>query len=282
MRFSLWLAFLFLAFQSGAQQVDFYLTPSISSQVLEKNGTYIKEFLEKETGITINLTIPSSYDDMVDAFGKPNPCFAIMSSLSYVHANKKHEAIVKLRTVRYGRSVYQGMIVVSAASAVKDIKDLNGKSIAFTDELSTSGYLYPKSMMQKAGVKAGNVFFAKKHDEVIKLVYEGKADAGAAFYSPPSSKGEIHDARARVKSKYPDVEKKVIILATTDPIPNDPIVFSKKFDAETARKLYTALVKLSTDAQGKQVLLDLYGTEGFTKASDSDYNSLRGLLANLK
>jgi phosphonate transport system substrate-binding protein len=126
------------------------------------------------------------------------------------------------------------------------LKDLNGKSIAYTDELSTSGYLYPKSMVQRAGVKTGHEVFARKHDEVIKLVYEGKADAGAAFYSPPSSKGEIHDARARVKAQYPDVEKKVIVLATTDPIPNDPIVFSKKFDAETARKLYTALVKFST------------------------------------
>lgn len=282
MRFFSFLPLFFAISTSLAQQVDFYLTPSISSQVLQKNGVYIKQFLEKETGITINLTIPASYDEMVDAFGKPNPCFAIMSSLSYVHANKKHEAVVKLRTVRYGRSVYQGMIVVAAGSSVKSLKDLHGKSIAFTDELSTSGYLYPKSMMQKAGVKAGNELFAKKHDEVIKLVYEGKADAGAAFYSPPSPKGEIHDARARLKAKYPDVEKKVLILATTDPIPNDPIVFSKKFDAETARKLYTALVKLSTDTHGKEVLLELYGTEGFTKASDSDYNSLRGLLAALK
>ncbi|MEP6736692.1 MAG: phosphate/phosphite/phosphonate ABC transporter substrate-binding protein, partial [Chryseolinea sp.] len=182
----------------------------------------------------------------------------------------------------YGRAVYQGMIVVSANSNIKDLKDLNGKAIAYTDELSTSGYLYPKSMLQKANVTAGKEIFAKKHDEVIKLVYEGKADAGAAFYSPPSTKGEIHDARDRVRAKYPDVEKKVIILVTTDPIPNDPVVFSKQFDAETARKLYTALVKFSTDAKGKQVLLDLYGTEGFTKASDTDYDSLRKLLASIK
>lgn len=282
MRFFLFQALLVLSTCTWAQDVDFYLTPSISAQVLEKNGKYIKDFLEKQTGVTVNLIIPPSYDDMVEAFGKTKPCFAIMSSLSYVHANRKHEAMVKLRTVRYGRSVYQGMIVVGANSGVKSLKDLNGKSVAFTDELSTSGYLYPKSMMQKAGVKAGNELFARKHDEVIKLVYEGRADAGAAFYSPPSAKGEIHDARARLKSKYPDVEKKVVILVTTDPIPNDPIVFSKKFDSETARKLYMALVKLSTDTQGKDVLLELYGTEGFAKASDSDYNSLRTMLADLK
>lgn len=282
MRLLLLLACVSVAVQGVAQQIDFYLTPSVSIDVIQKNGSYIKEFLEKETGMTINLVIPADYDEMVDAFGKPNPCFGIMSSQSYVLANQKYQATVKLRTVRYGRSVYQGMIVVKANSNIKSLKDLQGKSIAYTDELSTSGYLYPKNMIHKAGAKAGKEFFAKKHDEVIKLVYEGKADAGAAFYSPPSASGEIHDARARVKDKYPDVEKKVIILVTTDPIPNDPIVFSKKFDPETARKLYTALVKLSTDKQGKQVLLDLYGTEGFTKASDTDYNSLRTVIANSK
>ncbi|MEO5977026.1 MAG: phosphate/phosphite/phosphonate ABC transporter substrate-binding protein [Chryseolinea sp.] len=282
MRLLLFLPFLLGTFNSYSQQVDFYLTPSISKEIVEKNGGYIKEFLQKETGVQINLVVPSGYDAVVEAFGKANPCFAIMGSLSYVDANKKYQAMVKLRTVRYGRAVYQGMIVVSANSNIKDLKDLNGKAIAYTDELSTSGYLYPKSMLQKANVTAGKEIFAKKHDEVIKLVYEGKADAGAAFYSPPSTKGEIHDARDRVRAKYPDVEKKVIILVTTDPIPNDPVVFSKQFDAETARKLYTALVKFSTDAKGKQVLLDLYGTEGFTKASDTDYDSLRKLLASIK
>lgn len=276
------LTFISVAIAGVAQQIDFYLTPSVSTDVIQKNGTYIKEFLEKETGMTINLLIPSNYDEMVDAFGKVNPCFAIMSSQSYVLANQKHQATVKLRTVRYGRSVYQGMIIVKANSNIKSVKDLHGKSIAYTDELSTSGYLYPRNLMHKAGVKAGKETFAKKHDEVVKLVYEGKADAGAAFYSPPSPTGEIHDARARVKDKYPDIDKKVVVLVTTDPIPNDPIVFSKKFDTETARKLYTALVKLSTDKQGKQVLLDLYGTEGFTKASDADYNSLRSVLVSMK
>ena len=282
MRFLVLLLFILATLKSYSQQVDFYLTPSISNEILEKNGGYIKAFLEKETGVSINLIIPPDYDTVVEAFGKPNPCFAIMSSLSYVHANKKHQAMVKLRTVRYGRAVYQGMIVVNANSKIKTLADLNGKAIVYTDALSTSGYLYPKSMIQKANVTIGKEIFAKKHDEVIRLVYEGKADAGAAFYSPPSSKGEIHDARDRLRAKHPDVEKKVVILATTDPIPNDPIVFSKQFDSETARKLYTALVKFSTDAKGKQVLLDLYGTEGFTKASDTDYDSLRKLLASIK
>ena len=266
-----------------AEAINFYLTPSISTELLNKNGAFIKDYLEKETGLEIRMTIPASYDEMVDYFGSSKSCFAIMSSQSYVLANKKHGAVVKLRTVRFGHSVYYGQILTRASSGIKSIKDLQGKTIAYTDELSTSGYLYPKKMLEKNNVTPFKEIFVKKHDEVVKLVYEGKVDAGAAFYSPPATDGTLRDARLRVKDKYPDVEQKVVTLVKTDAIPNDPIVFSKNFSPEAARKLYVALVKLATESKGKQMLLELYGSEGFVKASDADYNSLRvvmGVVSN--
>lgn len=264
------------------QSINFYLTPSLSAELLDKKGSFIKEFLEKETGLTIKMMIPVSYDDLVEQFNSPTACFAMMSSQSYILANQKYGAQVKLRTVRFGHSVYYGMIVVRTASGIKDISALQGKSIAYTDELSTSGYLYPKKLLERNKVTPSKETFAKKHDEVVKMVYEGKVDAGAAFFSPPGSDGSIHDARSRVKEKYPDVESKITIIAKTDPIPNDPIVFSKNFDPDVARKLYMALVKLAGDPTGKQTLVDLYGSEGFVKASDADYNSLRAVMGVLK
>jgi phosphonate transport system substrate-binding protein len=257
------------------EPINFYLTPSVSAELLKNKGTFIKDFLEKETGISILMKIPASYDELVGHFGSPKACFGIMSSQSYVLANQKYGAEVKLRTVRFGHSIYYGMIVTRAASGIKTIKDLQGKTIAYTDELSTSGYLYPKKMIEKSKVKPSKETFAKKHDEVVRLVYEGKVDAGAAFYSPPAADGTIRDARVSLKDKYPDVEAKVIIISQTDPIPNDPIVFSKNFKPELARKLYLALAKLASAPNGKQALLDLYGVEGFVKAADDDYNSLR-------
>lgn len=264
------------------EAINFYLTPSLSAEILDKKGSFIKEFLEKETGLSIKMIIPKSYDALVDNFNSPTPCFAMMSSQSYVLANQKYGAVVKLRTVRFGHSVYYGMIIARASSGIKDLKSLQGKTIAYTDELSTSGYLYPKKLLEQNRIKLSKETFVKTHDEVVRLVYEGKVDAGAAFYSPPSSDGLMRDARARLKEKFPDVETKVIILAKTDPIPNDPIVFSKNFNPDVARRLYTALVKLATNVKGKQTLLDLYGTEGFVKAADADYNSLRNVIGLAK
>ena len=269
-------------FAQQKESINFYLTPSVSSEILNKNGGYVKSFLKKETKLSINLMIPKSNEEMVEHFGSRTTCFAIMNGQSYVLANKKYGAEVKLRTVRFGHSTYYGMIVTRASSNIKSLQDLNGKSIAYTDALSTSGYLYPKKLLEKAKVKTSKEMFAMKHDEVVKLVYEGKVDAGAAFYSPPAADGTLRDARGRLIEKYPDIEQKIVILAKTDAIPNDPIVFSKNFNAEAARKLYIALVKLASEEKGKKILLDLYGGEGFVKASDSDYNSLRQVMGIIR
>jgi phosphonate transport system substrate-binding protein len=280
--FSLLLFFAGSSRSQASEIINFYLTPSLSAELLDKKGSVIKDFLEKETGYTIKMSIPASYDELVENFSSTIPSFAMMSSQSYILANQKYGAMVKLRTVRFGHSVYYGMIITRASSGITEVNGLQGKTFAFTDELSTSGYLYPKKILERNNVKLSKESFVKKHDEVVRLVYEGKVDAGAAFYSPPASDGTLRDARARIKQKFPDVESKVVIIAKTDAIPNDPIVFSKNFNPEVARKLYTALVKLAADSKGKQALLDLYGTEGFVKAADSDYNSLRGVMGVLK
>jgi phosphonate transport system substrate-binding protein len=275
----------FVSLAGMAQQPEtykFYFTPSVTVDLLEKKGSYFKEFLEKETGLKVQLVIPESYEELIEHFGKEKSCFGMMNGQSYVLANKKSGAQVKLRMVRFGHSVYYGQIVTRASSGIKSVKDLNGKTIAYTEALSTSGYLYPKKILEKNKVTPASETFVQKHDEVVRQVYEGKVDAGAAFYSPPAPDGTLRDARARVLDKYPDVEKKVITLAKTDPIPNDPIVFSKNFNPDAARKFYMALIKLGTEAKGKQTLMDLYGAEGFAKASDADYNSLRQIMGTTR
>lgn len=277
----LFLMLLMLSTRAAAQSGEtfsFYLTPSMSAELLNSKGSFITDFLKKETGVSIEMKIPKNYDELVDNFKSQKTCFGMMNSQSYVIANSRHGAVVKLRTIRFGHSTYQGMIITHVSSGIKSIKDIQGKTMAYTDELSTSGYLYPKKILEKNNVKPSKESFLLKHDEVVRQVYERKVDAGAAFFSMPSANGAINDARSRIKDKYPDVEQKVIILVKTDPIPNDPIAFSKDFDPVVANKICMALLKLAQDAKGKQALLDLYGAEGFVRASDADYNSIRQVM----
>jgi phosphonate transport system substrate-binding protein len=280
-RKSLVIAFCFLVtFHLSAQtgKIMFYLNPSNSPGDLMKSGEQMKKLIEKETGLDLDMEVPASHEALVAKFGENKPCFGLLNSQSYVIANTKFGAKAKLRILRYGTGLYYGMIVAKASSGIKTIDDLNGKTIAYTDKLSTSGYLYPKKLLAKKGVKPGKTLFLNTHEEVISQVYEGKVDAGAAFYSPATG-DELRDARARVIKKYPDVGKEVIVLAKTDPIPNDPITFSKSISSELALKIAVAMVKIAATDEGKKLLKDMYGIEGLARASDGDYNSLRAVIS---
>jgi phosphonate transport system substrate-binding protein len=127
-------------------------------------------------------------------------------------------------------------------------------------------------------VKPGKTLFAGKHDNVVKLVYEGKVDAGATFYSEPAPDGTIRDARARLLETYPDIAKKVKIVAITEPIPNDPVVFRKGLATDNAYKISLGLIKYVATDTGKNTLTAIYSTEGFVRCSDADYDILRAAI----
>ncbi len=258
--------------------IKFFFTPSVSKNVIEDHASDIMSFLHKETGFHFKVVIPENYEKLIDGFGSGSADVAIMNSFGYLLANKKFGARAKLRSLRYGKSTYQGQIIVNASSGINKLIDLDGKSFAFTDHTSTSGHLFPKKLLIDEGVNLGDHQFVIRHDEVVKLVYEGKVDAGATFYSPPSDAGEIRDARARVLKKYPDVGDKVKVLALTDPIPNDPVVFNSAMDENIVNKLVFAIMKYAITPKGKSILGELYGTEGFVRCSDLDYDLIKNVV----
>jgi len=112
-------------------------------------------------------------------------------------------------------------------------------------------------------------------------VYEGKADVGCSFWSPPDKDGNPKDARTAVLDTHPDVLKKVIPFAYTDWIPNDTVTFRKDFPQEMKDKVVNALLQLPKQKEGKKMLHDLLDIDDFVKAKDSDYDIVRETLKTM-
>ncbi len=258
---------------------NFYFTPSVREDLLRTNAVKIATFLSEETGMKFLPVIPEGYNEVIKDFGNKKADIAMINSFGYIIASEKFQAHAKLRSVRQGKSTYKGQIIVHKGAGINSLKDIHNKKIAFTNKTSTSGYLLPNQMLSKEGVRPQQEIFAQKHHEVVELVYSGKADAGATFYSPPGENGELNDARAQLLTKYPDIAEKVLILTLTDPIPNDPIVFNDNFPEDKIHKVVLALRKFIISPEGKSIFFEMYGIEDFVKCTDNDYDLLKDAVA---
>lgn len=263
--------------------VKIYFTPSVDANVITSNAKDLINFLEKETGYYFITAIPSSFIAVVEAFGSKKADIASINTFSYLLANEKYGATALLRVVRDNNQInYRGQIVARTDRGIDSLEDLNDKSIAYVDPSSTSGYILPKALLDEKGIKPLEVVFGMKHDNVITMVYQGQVDAGATYYAPPDPEtGKILDARMRVQTQFPDVEKKVKIIALTDEIPNDPIVFRKDLPEEMKKKIVNAMIKFVSTPKGQEAMYRIYDIRNLIPAKDSDYNVLRDKLKKL-
>ena len=217
---------------SATNPIKIYLTPTVDAKFIEDRFKGLKDYLEKTTGSKFTVTVAKTNSEIIDSLATDQVDVAAMTTLDYVKAYDKSGAQARLTVIRQGSTSYQSEFIIRADSKIKKLEDIAGKKIAFVDTSSMSGYLLPLKTLKDKKIKPKEIVFAKKHDQVVSLVYQGLVDVGATFYSAPSKDEnnilQLEDARRLVRTQYADVDKKVIILSLSEPIPNEPIVFRKE------------------------------------------------------
>ena len=268
------------ALGSRSNPIKLYFTPSVDAKRISMNASELTDFLHKETGYYFRTAIPASYIAVVEAFGTAKADIASINTFSYLMANAKYGAEARLRIVRdYGETSYKGQFITRVDSGIDSLKDINGRTIAYVDPSSTSGYILPKAKLKRLGIKPSESVFAMRHDNVVTMVYQRQVDVGATYYAPPDPKtGAIMDARMRVEKQFPDVAKKIKIIGFTQDIPNDPWVFRKDLPEDMTEKIINALLKYVKTPAGSKALYDIYDVRGLIRTKDSDYDGLRKLL----
>ena len=268
------------ALGTKSNPIKIYFTPSVDAKRISFNAKVLVDFLEKETGYYYTTAIPASFIAVVEAFGTDKVDIASINTFSYLMAHAKYGAEARLRIVRdNNQTSYKGQFITRYDSGIDSIQDINGRSFAYVDPSSTSGYILPKAMLDRMHIKPSETVFAMRHDNVVTMVYQGQVAAGATYYAPPDPKtGEILDARMRVEKQFPDVAKKIKIIGFTEDIPNDPLVFRKNMDEGMKEKVIKALIKFVNTDYGRKAMYDIYDIVGLVRTKDSDYNKLRHLL----
>ncbi len=258
------------AAQSPTQLV-MAVTPSNIPTELFKASQVFAEALGKKLGLPIKVYMPTDYLGVVEALRNRTADLAFVHPAGYVFANREAKAQIVAVDVWHGKTSYTSRIFVRKDSGLRRLEDLRGKTIAFVDPGSTSGYVYPMVMLIKKGlVKSRDpktffkeAMFAGTHEAALLALLNGSVDAVASFDLAPQ---QYLKDRERVE--------KLTYVAETDPIPEAGMCVRAGLDPALIKKLQDALMAFNAP-EFKPILKEFYGIDGFAPAKDSDYNPVR-------
>jgi phosphonate transport system substrate-binding protein len=236
------------------------------------------QHLEQALGRKLMVIQPSSYSTVIEGLLAGTIDLASMGPASYSIAKNRDPSITAFVTwtmqggtfVKAGVHTYHSLLIVRHDSGLKDIADLQGRSVSLTDPASTSGAVIPRDEFGgQVGKRLKNYFgrvtFSGSHDRSIEVVRKGYADA--AFVASEHLDEAIRQGRIDARE--------IRVLWQSRPIPHDPIVFRGKLCPELKKRIRQAFLADSPDVRA--MLANVRG-ERFIPVTDADYQHLRDLL----
>ena len=173
-----------LDFARAADVLNMGLVPSEDPHVIMNDNKMLMEQLEKSLQMKIKPFIATDYNGVIEALRSKKLDIALLGPFSYALATSvaNVEAFALLETQRQG-ATYHSIIIARPDHGIHGLKDLGGKTFAFVDPGSTSGFLFPKAGLIKAGYDPDTYFsrviFSGGHDASAIAVQNGKVDAAA-------------------------------------------------------------------------------------------------------
>ena len=229
----------------------------------------ISAYLEAEIGVPVEGYVTQDHAAAVEALRNGEADISFMGALPYVLAHDQIGAQVILAEVYRGSPLYTGRIFVRKDSGIESLEDLRGKSIAFADPISESGYLYPLDVFVEAGLLErgadpqsffDTVYFAGGYQQAIQAVANGFADAAGA-----SQFAELLLA--------PEQLAEVTWIAESAPIPSHAVIARQGVDPARLEAFEAAMLKLN-QPDYQYLLQHVYGPDGYISASHKDYVSV--------
>ncbi|ASD64640.1 substrate-binding domain-containing protein [Bdellovibrio bacteriovorus] len=254
--------------------------PGGNPENLREQGLALAKELQAKLNIPVNIYVSKNYVGLIEAMKTKKVDFAFFSSSTYVFAEQQAQAKVLLKKV-WHEPYYYSMIITPQRSGIKNLKSLKGKKVAFVDDKSSSGYLYPQVALRKEGLSDADfkeVVFTGNHQASIQFLEAKKVDAAAVFSDDEKGlQGAWEKFGTDKKAKYR-------ILWKSAPIPNDPFCVRQDFyDAypKTTHTLMFTLIDILEQNRNKDTYSEILGSRDLMPATSKQYDPVREMVKAL-
>lgn len=234
-----------------------------------KDFNPIKEYIENETGIDIEVVVTGDYLGLIEFMKAKKVDIGWYGPFSYVAG----DSVVKLEPLvvqyRKGSGIgYFSQIIVRSDSGIRNINDLRGKRFAFVETGSTSGFVIPSALFKSRDIDIQQYFttikYSGTHDSVAIDVINKNVDAGAMDDIVLNSMVDTG------KLKREDVK----VIWKSDVIPGSPYVARSDLDKTLKDKFKAAMLSIHEKAPQALKTHD-QRVEKFVECDSSTYNSIR-------
>ena len=263
-----------------------YLSPSIPRALFEALADHLRRSLEHERvslHVETRVSGPrkgpecSSFGNEVDVAFMCAPSFVWLRDLQPPPAELLGVAPVFDDERNAGRPLYFCDVVVRADAPFHAFSDLEGRSWAYNDTSSLSGYYGLLDKLAEAGTDEtffGSVSCSGSHLNSIQAILRGETDAAAI---------DSNVLRIRLR-ETPAIRRKLRVIETWGPYPIQPVVVNTTLHPDLKDRLRAAFLTTNEDESTRRTL-QRFGLRRFVAVDHKTYDlrahkHLPTLLAN--
>jgi len=231
-------------------------------------------YLSHETGYQFKLKFTPTGKSISEQLGLGMVHFASIGATSYILSNIQYDTVALVRgRNQHNKAEYQSALVIANNSSIKQLSDIKNKVFAFGSRTSTQGHLIPRIMLASNNIKLEHLKsyqYTGSHINCANAVLFGEADICG-----------MQDTMAKEFQKKGQLR----ILTLSEYFPSSGIAANKDIPPEIVKNVTQALINFDPTGKHANKLYHWASTEmpnGFIKASDHDYEKLRGWMSKLK
>lgn len=237
------------------------LVPNQAPDKIKAQYEPFRKYLSEQLNMPVELFVATDYAGVVEAMANDKLDVAYFGGLTYVQAKQraKIHPIVTEVDQETKTTKYYSLIIAPAENTLKSVEELRGKVFAFGDISSTSGSLYPRVMLDKAGIKVPSglkdVVYSGGHDATAQAVQNAAVDAGGIegrILNRLIAKGTVDGKKIKILDKHL--------------VEGYPWVVRDGLDKQLENKIVDAFLSMKDPT-----LLDLMRASGFAKVTDANY-----------
>jgi phosphonate transport system substrate-binding protein len=269
--------------QATVKEARFGLTTPETNTTARTGFSNFEAYVCQKLGVPAKVFNATDYNGVAQAMDAGQIDIALVGPSNYAQMWMQSKGGVEpiLTNIEVdGSKGYFSALYVKSSSPFKTLADLKGKSIAYADVNSTSGYLFPRHEMRAKGIDPDKFFgksiFAGGHEQGVVAVVGGQADAGVAWTSAvgDAAKGYSRGIFTRMVDQKLLKMADIRIVEKFGPIVNGPVVVRSALPKEFKAALTKAMMDLPKENPAAYRALASGDSPGFTPVSHADYAAI--------